>query len=240
MPKTLKKDFKPDALELELKSKHPVFHNLHGFVDGRRKPPVFITWYFILSILISMSVWFMPDSVVNYQIAHDFINFVEREFAPKITGLKALALQGYIAPKIVFYNAIVSFWLVITFLPLILVEASFMSKKVLLSDYAYYREKVFSVPPAGNPKKKYTINKEIVLAVILFTPLFIWGGLYAVVDDPSSRHFHFMSKSPLIAFYCFSIISGNLFIAALIVNIKSRIILMRHQKLNKTKEVENE
>jgi hypothetical protein len=206
------------------------YHPFYIDLDGKRPPPKSIIWYLNVSILLSISVWFMSDSIVNYQIVDNFITFVETELAPKITGLKELVSQGYIAPKVVFHTAVISFWIAITFLPLVYIEARFMSKKVLLSDYKYYRERVFNAPPSGNPKRKYTINKEIVLAIIFFAPLFVSGAFYMVVDDPNSKHFYFMSKSPLIAFYYFGIILVNFLVATLVVNIKSRIILMRYNK----------
>jgi hypothetical protein len=84
------------------------YHTLYWDLDGKRPPPKFIIWYLNISVLISASIWFIPESVNYYHITHIFIDFMQ-ELVPKIERFKEYAGDGIIAKTMPFYVSLVYF-----------------------------------------------------------------------------------------------------------------------------------
>ena len=203
------------------------YHVLYWDLDGKRPPPKSIIWYLNISILISISIWFIPESINQYAITHYFIDFMQT-LVPKIAQFKELAYEGHISKTMPFYVSLIWFWILATFLPLLYVQNKFISKKVLLSDFEYYDNKFFR---RGVPLK-------ILILIIFFTILFpylIW------IASPGNT-FGFSFRSTYQNFIGVAIWHGlhatmYYFISSIIIAIKSKIILriFKHNK-EKTNE----
>jgi hypothetical protein len=194
------------------------YHPFYIDLDGKRPPPKFIIWYLNMSILISISVWFIPESINQYAITHYFIDFMQ-VLVPKIADFKDLAYEGHVVKTVPFYVSLVWFWIIITFLPLVYVQGKFMSKEILLGGFEYYHDKFC--------KYKLKIKEFIYLFIIsIVFPYLVWQ-LSPNINEIESYRFDALYRSFLgIIILHLSIIVIYFLASSIIVGVRSRIILI--------------
>jgi hypothetical protein len=190
------------------------YHPFYIDLDGKRPPPKIIIWYLNISILIAISIWFIPESINYYSITHIFIDFMQT-LVPKIAQFKELAGEGHVAKTMPFYVSLIWFWIFTTFLPLIYVQSKFMSKKVLLGDFEYYCNKIC--------KKRITVKLIFMMPIffVLF-PLLTWW----LPPDIGDIFFEKTYKNPIgITITHGSVMIVFYLVFTIMVGFKSRIIL---------------
>jgi hypothetical protein len=193
------------------------YHFLYWDLDGKRPPPKIIIWYLNISILIAISIWFIPESINYYAITHIFIDFMQT-LVPKIAQFKELAGEGHVAKTMPFYVSLIWFWIFATFLPLIYVQSKFMSKKVLLGDFEYYYKEIFS-----NNAGDFLSYKRFILMVVIIA--FTSWGLWIMPPSTGDTYFKFMNHIPTTALQHFIVLTIFYGLVSVFILLKARIIL---------------